>query len=88
MAETPTKDQIDQARNKLKDWARDAKSDPAAMERLKSDPVGTLQSAGVPEFAVGDFLKEEGIEAEFGAYARCLVSCVCTSCCISGFVPL
>ena len=84
MAETPTQDQIDQARNQLKSWARTAKSDPGQMQQLKSDPVSTLQAAGVPEFAVGDFLKEEGIEAEVGAYAGCLVSCVCTSCCISG----
>jgi hypothetical protein len=84
MAETPTQAQIDQARTQLKTWARDAKSDPGKMQKLKSDPVSTLQAAGVPEFAVGDFLKEEGIEAEVGAYARCLVSCVCSSCCISG----
>lgn len=82
--DSPTTDQIDQARNKLKEFARTAKADAGAIERLKADPVGTLQAAGVPEFAVGDFLKEEGIEAEVGAYARCLVSCVCTSCCISG----
>jgi hypothetical protein len=95
--EQPSQDQIEQARQKIKDFAREAKSDPALASRLKSDPVGTLTSAGVPELAVGDFLREEGIEADVGGYAAktaaaggkvtsagCLISCVCTSCCISG----
>jgi hypothetical protein len=96
--ETPTKDQIEQARNKIKEFAREAKADPAMVSKLKSDPVGTLTSAGVPQFAVGDFLREEGIEAEVGGYmtsatgaaktslaaASCWFSCACSKCCISG----
>jgi len=82
--EKPTQDQIEQARQKIKDFSRDAKSDPAKVAKLKSDPVGTLTAAGVPEMAVGDFLREEGIEAEVSGYRGCWVSCACSACCISG----
>jgi hypothetical protein len=98
--ETPTKEQIDQARNRIKAFAREAKSDPGMVDRLKSDPVATLTSAGVPQFAIGDFLREEGMEAEVGGYAAslgstgtatgslaaagCWFSCACSKCCISG----
>jgi hypothetical protein len=84
--EKPTQEQIDQARSKIKDFAREAKADPAMVSRLKSDPVATLTSAGVPQFAMSDFLREEGIEAEVGGYlmSSCWVSCACSKCCISG----
>lgn len=96
--EAPTQQQIEQARNRIKDFAREAKTDPNMVKQLRSDPVGTLTAAGVPQFAMGDFLREEGIEAEVGGYAAptgggtaggyaaagCWVSCACTKCCISG----
>jgi hypothetical protein len=95
--EAPSKEQIDQARDRIKTFSREAKADPAMVSRLKSDPVGTLTSAGVPQFAIGDFLREEGMEAEVGGYAAstgaatgklaaagCWISCACSACCISG----
>jgi hypothetical protein len=82
--DAPTQDQIEEARTRLKDWARGAKSDPAAIERLRADPVGTLEAAGVPLFAVGDFMREEQIEPEVGAYATCKITCMCTYCCVTG----
>jgi hypothetical protein len=83
--EKPTQQQIEQARNRIKEYAREARTDPNMVQRLRSDPMGTLTAAGVPEFAVGDFLREEGTEADVSGFAAagCAISCVCTSCCVS-----
>jgi hypothetical protein len=83
---TPTKDQVEQARERIKQFAREAKADPEIMKRLKGDPVHTLVSAGVPQYAVIDFLHEEGlghVAVNLGA-ASCWISCACSKCCISG----
>lgn len=83
---SPTSEQVEQARDRIKQFAREAKADPALMSRLKSDPVDTLTSAGVPQYAIMDFMHEEGlghVAVNLGA-ASCWISCACSKCCISG----
>jgi hypothetical protein len=76
---------VEMARKLIKDFAREAKSNPALVEQLKSDPARTLTAAGVPAFALGDVLREEGMRADVNnlAAAGCWVTCACSNCCIS-----
>jgi hypothetical protein len=48
--------------------AQRAAGDPAFMERLRNDPEETLLEAGLPEKAVGDYIREAGLTAEVGGY--------------------
>jgi hypothetical protein len=58
----------DRIRQKAAQIAERAASDPAFMERLRHDPEETLLEAGLPERAVGDYMREAGLTAEVGGY--------------------
>lgn len=58
----------DRIRQKAAQIAERAASDPAFMERLRNDPEETLLEAGLPEKAVGDYIREAGLTAEVGGY--------------------
>jgi hypothetical protein len=76
---------VEMARKLIKDFAREARSNPAMVEQLKSNPERTLTAAGVPAFAMGDVLREEGMKADVNnlAAAGCWVTCACSDCCVS-----
>ena len=73
-----------QARARVQEVVQRIKGDPNLARQAQTDPVGTLTGAGMPEEAIGDFLREEGIEAEVSGYAACTITCACTPCCLSG----
>jgi hypothetical protein len=45
-----------------------AQDDAQFRERLQDDPVRVLQVAGLPENAIRDFMRQEGLEAEVMGY--------------------
>lgn len=58
----------ERVRQKALEIAERASRDPAFMERLRNDPEETLLEAGLPEMAVGDYIREAGLTAEVGGY--------------------
>ena len=51
----------EQVRALARRLAEKAKNDPAFREQIMQDPMSTLTSAGLPEQAVADFLRETGL---------------------------
>lgn len=47
-----------------------AKSDAAFADRLKADPIATLQAEGMPDVAIAESLKRWGIEPEVSGYEQ------------------
>jgi hypothetical protein len=78
-----TQDQS-QVRETAKGIIQRAIQDPAFADQLRSDPAATLQSAGLPEEVVGDFITNDlGMEAEVAGYARCGWTCIIVTCDVS-----
>ena len=75
---TPTQQEFDQVRSKLDAIAQHAKSDPAYLEQIRSDPRGTLQAAGLPDGAIDDVLREENV-GDVSGYMACTWTCLLTS---------
>jgi hypothetical protein len=75
---TATRQEYEQARAKLDSVLAQANSDPTYMAKLKADPRGTLQTAGLPDGAIGDFMREQG-DADVSGYLFCWWTCVITS---------
>ncbi|HEY8285616.1 MAG TPA: hypothetical protein VIJ28_14630 [Chloroflexota bacterium] len=78
---TVSPQEFEQIRGKLDVVVARAKSDQSFRDQLTSDPEATLKSAGVPEVAIPDFMREEGLGGEVAGYARCMISCLFTSTC-------
>jgi hypothetical protein len=75
---------VQRARQVAEQIAQRAKSDPTYAQELRSDPATAAQAAGMPEEAIGAFLREEGL-AEVSGYRMEDEWCVCTDCCITEF---
>jgi hypothetical protein len=90
---------IREHRRKVKQVVTKIKRDEDFARKAQEDPVGTLQAEGLPKSVISDFLSEEGFpplrgeeleesveefEAEGFAELRCVWTCLCTPCCISG----
>jgi hypothetical protein len=82
-----SKQEADQIRSKIDVVAQRARSDGAYMTSFKTDPVGTLRAAGLPDAAIVDVMRDEGMEAEVSGYMKseCWLSCPCTGCCVTSF---
>jgi hypothetical protein len=76
--EKPTDDQIEEARRRVKEFARTAATDPGVLEKLNADPGGTLTAAGIPTFAHTDFLREAEVPVDVSGYTTCYITCMCT----------
>jgi hypothetical protein len=68
----------DAARAKARELAEKLRSEPGFRKQVESDPAGALTGAGLPEYAVTDFLNDTGIQADVSGYARCTESCLIT----------
>ena len=81
---------VEEIRAKAQEISTRAKSDPAFVREFQHDPVAALEGAGLPQAAIGDFLREEGIQEEVSGYlaaSGCTsTSCTCTGCCITKIV--
>jgi hypothetical protein len=91
---------IKQHRRHVKEIVMKIKKDEGYARKAQDDPVGTLEAEGLPRSVISDFLVEEGFSAlppselEEGAAAdlegepltalRCVWTCLCTPCCLSG----
>lgn len=53
-------------------------TDEAFKAQVQSDPSGTLTAAGLPEIAVGDFMRETGL-SEVAGYFVCSLTCSVTA---------
>jgi len=82
-----SKQEAEQIRTKIDAVAQRARSDGAYMSQFKNDPVGTLRAAGLPDPAIVDVMRDEGMEGEVAGYMRseCWLSCPCTACCVTSF---
>ncbi len=78
---TVSPQEFEQIRGKLDAVVARARSDQGFRGQLISDPEATLKSAGVPEVAIPDFMREEGLGGEVAGYERCMISCLFTSTC-------
>jgi hypothetical protein len=95
-----SKEGIREYRRQVKDVVTKIKRDEAFARKAQDDPVGTLEAEGLPKSVISDFLVEEGfgplpaseiedvpgLEAEDRLLPalRCLWTCLCTPCCLSG----
>ncbi len=84
-----SKQEAAQVRSKIDAVAQRARSDGAYMTSFKNDPVGTLREAGLPDAAIVDVMRDEGMEGEVSGFMRkvdeCWMSCPCTGCCVTSF---
>jgi hypothetical protein len=88
---------IKEYRKQVKGLVTQIKRDEDFARKAQEDPVGTFEAEGLPRSVISDFLVEEGFpplrevesppeefEAEGIARMRCLWTCICTPCCLSG----
>jgi hypothetical protein len=78
---TVSPQEFEQIRGKLDAVVARARADQGFRDQLKSDPEATLKAAGVPEVAIPDFMREEGLGGDVVGYAKCTISCLFTSTC-------
>lgn len=74
---------IEEIRRKTREIAERARNDSSYMDRLRSDPEATLHEAGLHESAVGDFMREEGLEADVVGYMLEELQLPCEQTCIN-----
>lgn len=56
----PEQREVEEQRKKLDRLVKQAKEDAKFRERMKKNPVGVLEEAGLSHRAIGDILREEG----------------------------
>lgn len=83
----PSKQEAAAIRGQIDAVVQRARSDGQYMQQFKNDPVGTLRAAGLPDPAIGDVLRDEGLDGEVSGYMKndCWISCPCTGCCVTSF---
>ncbi|MGA7670734.1 MAG: hypothetical protein WBW04_09955 [Nitrolancea sp.] len=57
------------AREKVQTIVKHVKSDESYAKELKNDPIGTLQSAGLDDTTIAEFLREEGWSDDVSGYS-------------------
>jgi hypothetical protein len=77
-------------RSKALEIAARAKSDPTYLAELQKDPEATLSAAGLPEVAVVEFMREDGL-GDVSGYSMGFNSappeeCLCTGCCVTNII--
>lgn len=59
---------LDELRDKAQAIAERVKADPAFVQRIKDDPMGTLSGAGIPEGVINQLVQGKTEEVEVAGY--------------------
>lgn len=72
---------LDQIRELALELSARSKADPEFRKQVITNPVATLQAAGVPAKAIPDLMRENKLEADVEGYMRCIdFSCIISFC--------
>jgi hypothetical protein len=80
-----TSPELEEIRRKSDSILSRAQSDESFRQKLKDDPEGILRAEGLPDEAIGDFIREAEL-GEVAGYLRvadCGVTCTISSCGVS-----
>ena len=55
-------------RDKARALAERTRSDPAYLQRIKEDPIGTLSGAGIPEGVINQLVEAKTADVEVAGY--------------------
>jgi len=76
----PTGQDFAQVKAKVNEIAARAKANPAYLQELRANPRQMLLAAGLPDGAVDDVLREEGV-GDVQGYMKCWLTCMTTNSC-------
>jgi hypothetical protein len=76
----PTGQDFAQVKTKISEIAARAKANPTYLQELRANPRQTLLAAGLPDGAVDDVLREEGV-GDVQGYMKCWLTCMTTNGC-------
>jgi len=76
--------EADEIREHADAIAEKARNDPAFKEKLRTNPINTLQSEGFDMRCASEFLRDAGQTVPAGAQLPAQPACGCSGCCCSG----
>jgi hypothetical protein len=71
---------MDEVRKKSEAIVGRAQSDKSFAQKLKDDPEGILRAEGLPDEAIGDFIREAELGEVAGYAMDCTFTCTITTC--------